>query len=85
MAEAHRHAKQRRQEEGEFMPVYKIVHLDTQEVAIEEGADGRDACWKANWSPDRCEWVEITGELIELEESGDIEVIKGGKSGKRET
>ena len=53
------------------MPVYKIVHLDSQEVAIEEGVDGRDACFKANWSPDRCEWVEITTEIIELKKKGE--------------
>lgn len=66
------------------MPVYKIVHLDSQEVAIEEGVDGRDACFKANWSPDRCEWVEITAEITELKESGDMEVVEGEKHGRRQ-
>lgn len=59
------------------MAIWKIIHLDTQEVAIEEAEDGRTACFKANWSPDRCEYIEITGEIIELKENGDLmEVVE---------
>ena len=53
--------------------IYKIAKIGTKEVAIEAAETPFLACMKAGWSPEKCEIQDITGEVIELKENGDLE------------
>lgn len=67
--------------------IYRIGLIGTRHVAVEEAETGDLACWKAGWDPAWCTVTDITDEVIELKESGDIEIveIKGEKDGKTKT
>ena len=56
--------------------IYKIAKIGTKEVAIETAETPFLACLKAGWSPEKCKGVDITGEVIELKENGDLVLVK---------
>jgi len=56
--------------------IYKIAKIGTKEVAIETAETPFLACLKAGWSPEKCEGVDITEEVIELKENGDLVLVK---------
>lgn len=41
------------------MPIFKIWHLGSKEVSIEEGNSVEEACSKAGWRSEECEVQEI--------------------------
>jgi len=57
--------------------IFKIAKIGTKEVAIEEAETPFLACLKAGWSPEKCEVVDVTEEVIELKDNGDLVVING--------
>lgn len=59
--------------------IYRIGLIGTREVVIEEAETEILACYKAGWDPSWCVVKDITEEVIELKENGDMEI-----TGKRE-
>lgn len=42
--------------DGEILvPIFKIWHIGTKEVSIEEGSSPQEACAKAGWKSEECE------------------------------
>ncbi len=46
------------------MPIFKIWHLGSKEVSIEEGSSVEEACGKAGWKSEECEVQVIPEEEI---------------------
>ena len=57
--------------------IYRIARVGTKEVAVEEAETEILACYAAGWDPGWCSVTDITQEVVELKESGDIEIVKG--------
>lgn len=56
--------------DGEIlMPIFKIWHIGSREVSIEEGSSAEEACLKAGWKSEDCE-VQVIPEdqIINLNE-----------------
>lgn len=54
---------------GSLMPIFKIWHIGTKEVSIEEGGSPEEACRKAGWKSEDCEVEVIPHEqIINLED-----------------
>lgn len=51
------------------MPIFKIWHLGSKEVSIEEGSSVEEACGKAGWKSEECEVQRIPeDEILNLNE-----------------
>jgi len=46
------------------MPIFKIWHIGSREVSIEEGSSVEEACAKAEWKSEDCEVQVIPEEQI---------------------
>lgn len=44
------------------MPIFKVWHLGSKEVSIEEGGSVEEACSKAGWKSEECETQVIPEE-----------------------
>lgn len=55
------------------MPIFSIGRIGTKDVTIEKAEDEKMACLKAGWLPEWCRVRNITGEVLELTENGDLE------------
>lgn len=54
-----------KQLDGEIlMPIFKIWHIGSREVSIEEGSSAEEACLKAGWRIEECEVQAIPEEEI---------------------
>jgi len=52
---------------GTFMAIFKIWHLGSKEVSIEEGNSVAEACSKAGWRSEECEAQEVPeNQVIDL-------------------
>jgi len=46
------------------MPIFKIWHLGSKEVSIEEGNSVEEACSKAGWRSEECEVQAIPEDRV---------------------
>ena len=57
--------------------IYRIGRIGTKQIAIEEAETEILACLAAGWDPSWCVVRDITEEVIELRENGEIEIVEG--------